>query len=84
MGNTYECQVWHEEVTWQPPMPSGAAGVGRGGQEPTGPHCFPDTLLLAFFKKIIYLFGCIGSSLLRAAFSSCSERGLLFIAVHGL
>ena len=39
------------------------------------------------FLKIIYLFilGCIGSSLLRArAFSSCGERGLLFIAVHGL
>ena len=32
----------------------------------------------------LFIFGCVGSSLLRAAFSSCGERGLLFIAVHGL
>ena len=38
------------------------------------------------FLKFIYLFifGCIGSLLLRVAFSSCSKRGLLFVAVHGL
>ena len=36
-------------------------------------------------KKFIYLFifGCVGSSFLCKAFSSCSERGPLFIAVHG-
>ena len=31
------------------------------------------------------LYSCVGSSLLCArAFSSCGERGLLFVAVHGL
>ena len=37
------------------------------------------------FNKFIYLFvfGCVGSSLLHA-FSSCGEWGLLFVAVHGL
>ena len=42
---------------------------------------------LLFLNKFIYLlfiFGCIGSSLLHAAFSSCGERGLLFVAVRGL
>ena len=48
-------------------------------------------LTFFFFLKYIYLFifGCIGSSLLGLrccawAFSSCSERGILFIAVLGL
>ena len=31
----------------------------------------------------LLLFGCPGPSLLRWAFSSCSEWGLLFAAVHG-
>ena len=32
-----------------------------------------------------FFFGCIGSSLLCAwAFSSCRERGLLFVVVRGL
>ena len=37
-------------------------------------------------KKLIYLFifGCIGSSLLYAGFSSCGKQGLLFIVVRGL
>ena len=38
-----------------------------------------------FFKKLIYLF--LASLDLRCcarAFSSCGERGLLFVAVHGL
>ena len=35
-------------------------------------------LHLFFINLFIYLFGCIGSSLL---FSSCSERGLLFTVV---
>ena len=41
----------------------------------------------SFFKKInllIYYFGCIGSLLLHVAFSSCSERGPLFVVVRGL
>ena len=33
---------------------------------------------------ILFIFGCIGSSLLRAGFSSCDERGPLPAAVHGL
>ena len=44
-----------------------------------------------FFNKFIYLFifGCVGFSLLGLrccvqAFSSCGERGLLFVVVHGL
>ena len=41
-----------------------------------------------FFKKIylfyLFIFGCVGSSLLCAGFSSCSEQGLLFVAVRGL
>ena len=33
----------------------------------------------------LFIFGCVGSSLLRTrAFSSCGERGLLFIVVCGL
>ena len=37
------------------------------------------------FLKNLFIFGCIGSSLLRRrAFSSCGEQGLLFIAVRGL
>ena len=32
----------------------------------------------------LFIFGCIGSSLLRVGFSSCGEQGLLFVAVRGL
>ena len=42
---------------------------------------------LFFFYKFIYLFifGCIGSLLLRGGFLfSCGERGLLFVAVRRL
>ena len=37
-----------------------------------------------FFFKFIYLFiyGCVGSSFLARAFSSCSKWGPLFIAVR--
>ena len=35
--------------------------------------------MLLFF----FFFGCVGSSLLHAGFI-CGERGLLFVAVHGL
>ena len=43
-------------------------------------------ILFYFFNKLIllFIFGFIGSSLLRVAFSSCGERGLLFVAVRGL
>ena len=33
---------------------------------------------------VFFFFGCAGSSLLRRLFSSCDERGLLFIAACGL
>ena len=42
----------------------------------------PSPPLTFFFY--LFIFGCVGSSLLRAAFSSCGERGLLFVAVRGL
>ena len=33
----------------------------------------------------LFIFGCIGSLLLcTRAFSSCGERGVLFVVVHGL
>ena len=32
----------------------------------------------------LFIFGCVGSSLLQRAFSSCCERGLLLVAVRGL
>ena len=36
------------------------------------------------FRLLFFFFGCVGSSLLHAAFSSCGERGLLFVVVRGL
>ena len=44
--------------------------------------CDLDIIYVILFYLFIY--GCIGSSLLRAAFASCSERVLLFVVVHGL
>ena len=41
-------------------------------------HKFP------FFKKKVFIFGSVGSSLLRGIFSSCSEWRLFLVAVHGL
>ena len=32
----------------------------------------------------LFIWGCPGSLLLHVAFSSCSERRLFFIVVHGL
>ena len=32
----------------------------------------------------LFIFGRVGSSLLRTGFSSCGESGLLFVAVRGL
>ena len=41
--------------------------------------------LLIYLSFFFLIFGHFGSSLLHArAFSSCSERGLLFVAVRGL
>ena len=41
--------------------------------------------LFIIFLKIIYLFlAALGLCCCVRAFSSCSERGLLFVAVHGL
>ena len=38
-----------------------------------------------FFFFNLFIFGCVGSSLLHVqAFSSCGERGLLFVVVRGL
>ena len=39
---------------------------------------------LILFIYLLIIFGCVGSLLLRAGFSSCGERGLLFVAVCGL
>ena len=43
-------------------------------------------ILFIFKNKFIYLFifGALGLRYCVRAFSSCSERGLLFIAVQGL
>ena len=45
----------------------------------------PSLILFFLINLFVYLFifGCIGSSLLPAGFS-CGERRLLFVAVHGL
>ena len=37
-----------------------------------------------FFNKFIYLLAALGLHCCTWAFSSCSEWGLLFVAVHGL
>ena len=41
-------------------------------------------IILKIYLFYLFIFGCVGSSLLRRAFSSCGERGLLFVAVRGL
>ena len=53
----------------------------RSGQRPQDEGFFKKINLFIF---IYVIFGCVGSSLLRGLFSSCSKRGLLFIAVPGL
>ena len=40
--------------------------------------------LFFFFKKIYLLLAALGLRCCARVFSSCSEQGLLFIAVHGL
>ena len=40
---------------------------------------------MGFFYKFVYLFlAALGLRCCAQAFSSCSERGLLFVAVRGL
>ena len=36
------------------------------------------------FIYLLFIFGCVGSSVRARAFSSCGKRGPLFIAVRGL
>ena len=54
------------------------------------PELLPDgktkTMIgFGFFNKFIYLFlAALGLRCCTWAFSSCSERGLLFVVVHGL
>ena len=45
---------------------------------------FFNKFILFIYLFYLFIFGCVGSSLLRAGFSSCSEWGPLFIAVRGL
>ena len=48
-------------------------------------HFFFKEILFFIYKLIyfiLFIFGCIGCC--AWAFSSCGERGLLFVAVHGL
>ena len=40
--------------------------------------------IVCLYIHTTFFFGCVGSVLLRAAFSSCGEWGLCFIAVRGL
>ena len=49
-------------------------------------RCVYALFFVCFYTFIyLFIFGCIGSSLLcTRAFSSCGERGLLFVAVRGL
>ena len=59
-------------------------GQGPGGHGRLFWSSVPAVFLcvyFVFFNLFIFIFGCVGSSLLHAAFSSCSKRGLLFIVV---
>ena len=40
--------------------------------------------MIAFSLVLFFFFDSVGSSLLRGLFSSCGERGLLFVVVHRL
>ena len=43
------------------------------------------SFILFYYYFFKFIFGCVGSLLLRTGFlSSCGERGLLFVAVRGL
>ena len=49
---------------------------------------YPHYILFYFFNRCIYLFiyflAALGLSCCARAFSSCGERGLLFVVVSGL
>ena len=58
------------------PVPPGTSAPQQGTS------VLPGLFIHLFY---LFIFGCVGSSLLCAwAFSSCGERGLLFVAVLGL
>ena len=51
--------------------------------------CELEVILLGFYFLIylfinLFIFGCTGSYCCTQAFSSCGERGLLFVAVRRL
>ena len=51
----------------------------------TNSNCSPFFLVLKKFIHFIYLFlAALGLLCCARAFSSCGERGLFFVAVHGL
>ena len=50
--------------------------------ETSGFKTLSEVVFWVFLNFIYFIFGCVGSSLL--AFSSCGERGLLFVAVRRL
>ena len=43
-----------------------------------------NTLFFLSLLNNLFIFGCTGSSCYMQAFSSCGERGLFFVEVHGL
>ena len=45
---------------------------------------FSSRIFFFYNFKNLFIFGCAGSLLLHGLFSSCSEQGLLFIALHRL
>ena len=45
--------------------------------------CQSGRLFVCLFVYL-FIYGCVGSPLLRAGFLSCGERGLLFVVVRGL
>ena len=66
------------------------SGWSGSSPDPLSPLPFLPTIAdkpTAFFKKFIYLIYFLAALGLRCcawAFSSCSERGLLFVVVHRL
>ena len=44
---------------------------------------FFHSYFIYFFFYLLFIFGCVGSSVRVRAFSSCGKRGPLFIAVRG-
>ena len=72
---------------WDPPRPGlePVSPAPAGRLSTTAPPGKPN--ILSYFLKIVFkflFFGCFGSCCCTRAFSSCSEWGLLFVAVRGL